>query len=74
MTPNMPTPTNARKRQFRAALALAGMTAQQFAAEHQVSHGHLCAVARGDRDSEPLEQEIDRFIKKHLVSTNELVA
>lgn len=70
----MPTPTDTRKRQFRAALALAGMTSEQFAKKLGVSNGHLCAVARGDRESPPMEAEIDKLIKKYLVSTNALVA
>lgn len=63
-----------RSREFRAALALAGMTGVQFAEAHNVSFGHLWQVARGERESPPLEAEIERFIAKHLISRNALVA
>jgi transcriptional regulator with XRE-family HTH domain len=71
-----------RNREFRAALALAGMSGQQFADKHGVSFGHLWQVARGDRDSDVLEPEIEAFIQKeidaliekHLISKNALVA
>jgi hypothetical protein len=63
-----------RNREFRAALALAGLTGQQFADRHQVSFGHLWQVVRGDRDSLTLETEIDAFIAKHLISRTQLVA
>lgn len=74
MTVNMPTPAETRKRHFRAALALAGMTSEQLAEKLGVSNGHLCAVARGDRESPPMEAEIEKFIKKHLISTPALAS
>lgn len=70
----MPTQKEIRNRQFRAALALAGMTGEQFAKKQGVSWGHLWQVARGDRESKPLEAEIEKFIQKHLISTSALVA
>lgn len=70
----MPTPVETRNRQFRAALALAGMTGEQFAAKRGISFGHLWQVVRGNRTSPALEAEIDAFIKKHLISNSALVA
>jgi predicted transcriptional regulator len=71
-----------RNREFRAALALSGLSAKQFADRHQVSFGHLWQVVRGDRDSDTLEpaidafisKEIDAFIEKYLISKTALVA
>lgn len=74
MTLNMLTPEETRKRRFRAALALAGMTGEQFARKHGITCGHLWQVARGDRESKVLEPEILKFIDEHLISTNALVA
>lgn len=60
-----------RYREFRAALALAGMTGDQFAAQQGVSTGHLWQVARGERENggtKVLEGEMQKFIAKHLIS------
>lgn len=64
----MPNETETRNREFRAALALAGMTGQQYAERVGVSWGHLWGVVRGERESKVLETEIDKFIDKHLIS------
>lgn len=56
---------NNRKRLFRAALALAGMTAEEWASKEGVPSPVLSMVLNGNRNSEPLKQKIDRFIEKH---------
>lgn len=55
-----------RKARFRAALGLASMTANEWAAEHDVTPGHLSHVVSGNRDSDKLIAQIDAFIAKHL--------
>jgi transcriptional regulator with XRE-family HTH domain len=70
----MPSATEQRKakqqryREFRAALALAGITGEQYATQEEVSTGHLWQVARGERPSPTLEPAIAAFIAKHLIS------
>lgn len=54
-----------RKARLRAALTLAGETMRGFAARHDVTPQHLAAVLRGDRESERLTGQIDRYIAEH---------
>lgn len=54
-----------RKRFFRAALALAGMSAAAFAEQQGVSRSHVYEVLSG-RESGRLEAEIEAFISKYF--------
>lgn len=62
----MPHPANSRKARFRAALALAGITAEEWAEQHGVTPGHLSRVLTGKRDSKGLLDKIDQFTRVHL--------
>jgi hypothetical protein len=53
-----------RKKQFKAALALAGMTAKEWAAVQGVTTKHVDEVVLGKRTSERLNTEIDAFIAR----------
>lgn len=55
-----------RKARFKAALALAGVTAEEWAAEERVTTGHLYQVLGGKRESTSLVERIDRFIDQYL--------
>lgn len=56
--------TLSRKARFKAALAVAGLTAKEFAAENGVTRTHLNCVLLGDRVSAPLNQKIDELIAR----------
>jgi hypothetical protein len=51
-----------RKRKFKAALALTGLTAQQWAEQESVTRQHLNATLRDPGESKPLTEKIDAFI------------
>ncbi len=54
----------ARRKLFKAALILEGMTQQEWAAQHGgVSQGHLSMWMRGIRESGALEQKVDAYVK-----------
>jgi DNA-binding XRE family transcriptional regulator len=55
-----------RKRRFAAALALAGLTREEWAAQIGISSKHLYYVLRGERDSATLDAKVDAFIEEHL--------
>lgn len=55
-----------RRKRFRAALALAGIDAQDFAKSADVGAPHLSQVLHGKRDSAVLVAKVDAFIAKHL--------
>ena len=56
-----------RKRQFGAALKLAGITARDWAGDHNVTRQHLDYVLRDERKpSAELDDAISSFIAKHL--------
>lgn len=65
---NQPT----RKQRFNAALALAGMTQEQWRTEHyRVSAQHLNEVLNGDREpsaelNAAIESLIHRYLRKHV--------
>jgi transcriptional regulator with XRE-family HTH domain len=52
-----------RRRRLRAALAMAGGTVAEFAAELGVSHSHLNYVLRGLRASPRIEAAIEKRIR-----------
>lgn len=62
----MTKPANSRKARFRAALNLAGMTAEQWAQQQEITPGHLSRVLHAKRESPPLIEKIDEFIRTHL--------
>lgn len=51
-----------RKRKFKAALALAGLTAQQWAEKEGVTRQHLNSTLNDESESKPLTEKIDAFI------------
>lgn len=55
-----------RKARFRAALALAGLTAEQWAEREGITASHLSRVLAGERDSSRLLEKVDAFTEKHL--------
>lgn len=55
-----------RKARFRAALALARMTARQWTERESVTETHLYAVLKGDRESNKLITKVDAFIAQYL--------
>lgn len=57
-----------RRKRFRAALALAGMSAQEFAdlKDVDVTASHLSLVLHGKRESPPLIAKVDAFVAKYL--------
>lgn len=64
--PTMQKPDNARKSRFRAALALAGLTAAAWAEQNGVTAGHLSQVLAGKHTSRALNEKIDAFTKKYM--------
>lgn len=54
-----------RRKAFKVALAYAGATVTQFAAEQGVTPGHLYQVLRGDRDSRVLLEAVESYIAVH---------
>lgn len=62
----MPKQKPSRKQLFRAALALAGIDAEQFAAQAGVTGGHVSQVLDGKRESKTLTDKVDAFVEKHL--------
>jgi len=57
---------NPRKARFRAALALAEMTAADWAQEQGVTKAHLSQVLDGKRESLRLMEKIEAFSESHL--------
>lgn len=62
----MPNVIPGRKAMFRAALAVAGLTLEQWAKSESVSAGHVSNVLAEKRTSDPLTEKIDAFIAKHM--------
>lgn len=54
-----------RRREFRAALALAGSTVAAFARELGVSHNHINSVLRGERTSKRITDAVELFVRRH---------
>jgi hypothetical protein len=61
----MPKAKNNRKRLFRAALALADMTAEEWCFKEGVRHPVLSMVLKGTRENAALDEKITAFIEKH---------
>lgn len=63
----MPTPKPNRKQLFRAALAMAGLTAGQWAEQEGFSQEHLSLVLNEKRTgSDAFLERIDSFTAEHL--------
>jgi transcriptional regulator with XRE-family HTH domain len=58
---------NFRKDRFRAALLLAGITGEEFAARHGITLGHLSHVLSGKRDSRSLIEKVEAFTKEQII-------
>jgi len=65
-----------RRKRFRAALALAGLNAKDFAAlpDVRVTPAHLSQTLHGHRVSATLLQKVDAFIAKHLEPASALAS
>lgn len=61
-----PRPT--RKQRFKAALALAGLKAQDWASQHDVTVQHLNMVLNEERESATLVSDVDAFIEEYLTA------
>jgi hypothetical protein len=57
-----------RKERFKAALALAGMKAQDWCEQNDVTPQHLTRVLTAERESNRLNEAVDAFIAKHLTA------
>lgn len=62
----MPKAKTSRKQLFRAALAIADLTAEQWAEQEGVTSGHLSMILSGVRHNERIEARIDAFTKQQL--------
>jgi hypothetical protein len=62
----MPKSRTSRKQLFRAALALAEMTAAEWAEREGTSESYLSLVLNQKRDSEALTKKIDAFAAKEI--------
>lgn len=60
--------TDTRRKRFKAALALAGLTLAKWADKEGVTRQHVNEVLKGERVSAPLNEKIDRFIESYLVA------
>lgn len=62
----MPRAKTSRKALFKAALAIAGTTQDQWCEKEGLSVGHLSLVLAGKRESRSLTDRVDAFIKEHV--------
>lgn len=70
----MPIETTDRKRLFKAALAVAEMTVEQWAASRGVTGGHVSNVLAEKRVSDSLTVQIDDFIAEHMAGHKALAS
>lgn len=70
----MPKGKTNRKQLFRAALAIAGMTAEQWGRTQGVTSGHLSMILSGTRKNDAITSKIDAFVEKHLISRQHALA
>lgn len=66
MNMTVQTRSRLRKKQFRAALALAEMTQEEWADKQEVDSSHLSRVLSGERESATLCEKVDAFITKYF--------
>lgn len=57
-----------RRAEFKAAIALARTTVENWCADNGITTGHLYQVLREERESPPLIAKVDAFIDKHVAS------
>lgn len=57
-----------RKARFRAALAMAGLTASAWASQEKVTESYLSMILNGQRTNPDVEQKIAAFTERHLRS------
>lgn len=57
-----------RKARFRAALAMAGLTASAWAEGEEITESYLSMILAGQRQNNDVEQKIAAFTEKHLRS------
>ena len=57
-----------RRKRFRAALALAGLSLKQWAEREGVTRQHVREVLIGARVSAPLNEKIDEFTQQYLAA------
>lgn len=62
----MPKAKTSRKQLFRAALAIADLTAAQWAKREGITPVHLSFVLGEKRESRSLIEKVDAFIAEHL--------
>lgn len=62
----MPKAKATRKQLFQASLALAGLTAAEWAEREGITPQHLSYVLNERRESKRLIEKVDAFAKKHL--------
>jgi hypothetical protein len=62
----MPKADSRRKSRFRAALALAEKTAAQWAAENDITPGHLSQVLSGKKESRSLLEKVEAFTSRYI--------
>jgi hypothetical protein len=65
----VPKAKTSRKQLFRAALAIAGMTAARWAESEGITAQYLSTVLNGKAFSKRLDAKIDAFVHTHLIST-----
>lgn len=70
----MPNQKTSRKALFRAAVAVAGLTQEQWAESEGVTGGHLSNVLAGKRESRELLDKVDAFIAKHMAGHKALAS
>ncbi len=62
----MPKVKTSRKQLFRAALAITGQTAAEWAEANDLTAQHVSHVLNGRRESMRLIGKIDEFVAKHI--------
>lgn len=67
---------NARKRKFKAALAWAGLTQKQWAAQQDYSSSYISHILSGFLENEAMTARIDEFTAKQIkaICTNGVAA
>lgn len=62
----MPKAKTSRKQLFQAALAIAGLTARQWAVKEGLTSGHLSMILAGKRSNVKVSAKIDAYTEKYL--------
>jgi hypothetical protein len=70
----MPKAKTSRKQLFKAALAIAGLTAAEWASGEDLTPEHVSMVLNGKRESARLIEKVDAFVRQHLEKHTALVA